>query len=1073
MKIRNLYTVVIIILLVINGIGTQVIANLNETPEKFYTSQDLGNFQSGLETKENLSIEEPPEENLELNFLMENNPKTEEFLVNLKDLNLSEENTFLEINFSKEEVTKNLSSENPTKKETNFSSSSQKKVENNSESSISTENPPEQNKIKKIEMILSKDGKKELEGMILETINIKDIQKIEIEKEEGIKEVIIKSEEHVETPLTVYSDIPETPKDQKSSVKIYWKNENKEIEIKEFIDEDKNGLYDRISWIVPHLSEQIFEIIITPYSEEDPLLTKIILEPLSPKMNEILTNPIEFQFNISYLNLTNVICNLSIDNSLSSATTNILPKEKSLPWPDSLEDGNHSWELLCLDRTNQSEENSISGKFTINENFSLSLENKIYLLGEEIKLKMNSNQESLKTIKIINPDSISYTVNNIKENSYTIDPSIINKEGIYKINVSFDNLEEIYVLEKNFSVAKIELDVQETEIETGEDTTISVNINSPGEKITSVILDFLDGQSNIDSYQINTNSFTKSFIHSYSQTGDYLPRVLVGIGGKTYTITNQNIEVTSGEDSENPEITLISPKNSEIITKDSVTFSYKAEDNENLSSCTYELYNESGSFGKLEYTKTTNNLENNKIVEIPLKEFDEGIYTWYVGCYDNSSNYQEESRTFTISFSGAVLTTDYLTNLKSTYSEQTEVEQTISNLETFLTKAESFDLDKKQILEDLGISTELTYYKKRLLQIDQDLSYNLKFISDTTLREKREQETINEFNKIKDSIPTNVEVIEKKEFTKNSIPKDMKQLLSEYFQFKKEKISNRELTKLSELNEELQNKISFLTKASTVKIQYKNHSQELTLISKEITLKEENPELIIESIPSTISKEKIVFLTESKEIKENSLYEISPEEKKIVYYIEEVIDIDHTEELETILFKDYVIENSKITGLFLLDIGDSNPILSYILLIIFLFIIFYVIKKILKRIKIEKYKKQGNGEKTLELIKQSILYLKHNEIGSAKENYHKLKELYPLLQEELKGYVYKDIKKIRMGIDKRDIFSLVKEYEKAKDQGRKIDSQKIYQEVKEVYKRLNKKDQTKIYNKIFKPSFEF
>ena len=39
-------------------------------------------------------------------------------------------------------------------------------------------------------------------------------------------------------------------------------NENQKIPVKEFLDSDENSLYDTISWEVPHLSEQVFEIII-------------------------------------------------------------------------------------------------------------------------------------------------------------------------------------------------------------------------------------------------------------------------------------------------------------------------------------------------------------------------------------------------------------------------------------------------------------------------------------------------------------------------------------------------------------------------------------------------------------------------------------------------------------------------------------------------------------------------------------------------------------------------------------------------------------------------------------------
>ncbi len=43
-------------------------------------------------------------------------------------------------------------------------------------------------------------------------------------------------------------------------IKLYWKEENKYLDFKSY-DENQDGLVDKIEWIIPHLSEQTFEII--------------------------------------------------------------------------------------------------------------------------------------------------------------------------------------------------------------------------------------------------------------------------------------------------------------------------------------------------------------------------------------------------------------------------------------------------------------------------------------------------------------------------------------------------------------------------------------------------------------------------------------------------------------------------------------------------------------------------------------------------------------------------------------------------------------------------------------------
>ncbi len=92
----------------------------------------------------------------------------------------------------------------------------------------------------------------------------------------------------------------------------------------------------------------------------------------------------------------------------------------------------------------------------------------------------------------------------------------------------------------------------------------------------------------------------------------------------------------------------------------------------------------------------------------------------------------------------------------------------------------------------------------------------------------------------------------------------------------------------------------------------------------------------------------------------------------------------------------------------------------------------------------------------------------HIDINTAKEKYCRIKEIYPLIPEGCKRYLCKRIKKIRIAIDKKDIFNLVNEYEEAKKQGRKEDALRIYTSIKVVYKRLPQKYKEIIYNKLFK-----
>ena len=77
------------------------------------------------------------------------------------------------------------------------------------------------------------------------------------------KQVKISSPEniHYENVLA-YSDIDDIiPLNNKDMIKVYWLEQNKFLDF-ESKDTNGNGMIDRVEWIVPHLSNQTFEIII-------------------------------------------------------------------------------------------------------------------------------------------------------------------------------------------------------------------------------------------------------------------------------------------------------------------------------------------------------------------------------------------------------------------------------------------------------------------------------------------------------------------------------------------------------------------------------------------------------------------------------------------------------------------------------------------------------------------------------------------------------------------------------------------------------------------------------------------
>ncbi|MBS3092933.1 hypothetical protein J4466_05960 [Candidatus Pacearchaeota archaeon] len=119
--------------------------------------------------------------------------------------------------------------------------------------------------------------KKEINlGSIAEKTNESDIA-VEyytqgpVAEEENIsngKRIFISSaDEENYTDILAFSEVPEKfKKGQESQIKIYWREKNSYVNFTAY-DADNNGMLDYVAWIVPHLSNQTFDIIIITKAE--------------------------------------------------------------------------------------------------------------------------------------------------------------------------------------------------------------------------------------------------------------------------------------------------------------------------------------------------------------------------------------------------------------------------------------------------------------------------------------------------------------------------------------------------------------------------------------------------------------------------------------------------------------------------------------------------------------------------------------------------------------------------------------------------------------------------------------
>jgi len=590
------------------------------------------------------------------------------------------------------------------------------------------------------------------------------------------------------------------------------------------------------------------------------------------------------------------------------------------------------------------------------------------------------------------------------------------------------------------------------------------------------------GYLNITSEEIELKK-NNYFSHLLGSSGEYEIKITAySEEGPVYKATRE-ITIEEAGDTSPPEIELLYPTSNQVVNKSKINFWFEVKDESKLENYTFELYVYSKEIGILtsNYSKTFSDINEKEVrKKVPMVEFEEGEYYWEVYSCDKEGNCNELTEDyeygneFAVNLSSNTASTTDSENSNYSHNRSDEIEELRNALSSFMEKMESYDSEKIKAMETLGIAGNLNYYQKQLNRIDKLLGKGFDGFNEKD-REEVKKETLNKLEKIKNNIPESITIDKTEEYVKNSVTDDLFKIIGQYAEAKNLKISEKETEKLAELNRKLQNQLSVSTKVSQITIEYNQTEEDkkVTLVNKKISLENKSYETFIEFIPEELSSEKIEFLVENEKLSDK-VYKIKNEKinNSITYTIEGYVEPENLKDTQTILFNYFSTDMSGITGLFTLDLESKNP-LDILLFLIIAAVVIYAGYRIYRRIQVSNWQKYPNVVRTKELINKAKNNLKFNDLNSARDNYHKIRETFPLLPEGFKKYIASDVKKIRVGIDKRDISGMVKEYEKAKDAGRREDAKELYKKIKSVYKRLPERYQEKIYQRMFKPKIEF
>lgn len=948
----------------------------------------------------------------------------------------------------------------------------------------SLDNFSEEESIKEYTKTFYAEGEKVIEIKTFNQ-NLPEIKKEEKITEDG-KEVTISSEEHVEESLRVYSEL-ET-ETEKENIRIYWETEGEFLDSGiEYYDENGNGLIDKISWIVLHLSTQVFKIIIDS-EETDNTQTTVGLRAIRAN-DGLLINPLNFSFEINYTNTSNVECDLTI-KSISDSWTKTYSGKSNIDVQD-LKNGSYQWIYYCEDSKNPLVNATINNTFQIAENFQIQNLQEVYLLDWDGNLIVNpsdvifynANGKGVNT-SLETPKEKLYIGNN---NSVQIASVLANGLGNYKIITNFKGLEEDYQLNKSFGTIKYQITVP-TKPKKGENSLFTVLINSslPVEK-TRLYFNGITG-SYLERYSVATPFVlsTEQYSKNYTSTGSYALQLGIFVNGTEYLSLPQTITVTSEEDTTDPKVTITSPRDDYFFSyydyQKNIDFKFKVVEDVKLEKCEINIYNSTSHSNGVEDliledtspVNTTNlaKLSNGEEVTISYNQFEEKKYALEMECWDNSSNHNFDLISFEVSYSNSTILSVNSSSTAEHYSKEDLVTTLTERANEFIGREETWTADEKKALDDLGFIDEVKFYKKRLIQIDQDLKFNMKYISSEILRAQKINELNDEIEDINQNLPLNIEIEGTYEYIKNRNDIDWKNLIVDYLEKTSTKLVGSEKS-LERTNIDLQNKMTVSNIVKELKIEYGDRTDSLILVTKEIKTKPEGVDKFLEIIPAEIfSKiDEIKFLTDVKVIKKDEIFEVSASDfafSEIKYTIKNKnLKIKEIEATDTIAFTDksraqslnFNILGFVSFGLFEEDTSEVAQVLFIpFIIVLIIFIFFLMFRFITKR----NIKKDPNVFRIFNLIDEIRKDLKGDNVSDARTKYNQIRELYLILNEKAKVEVLSLSKRALIAIDRKDIFNLTNEYKLARKNFQKETAIRLYEEIKQIYTRLDKKDREQI-----------
>lgn len=836
---------------------------------------------------------------------------------------------------------------------------------------------------------------------------------LEIERDEALvsegemwkKEVKVYSEEHYDRELTVFTDIAKT---KEENIQIYWKEEDRYLDFDAF-DIDDDGLIERIAWIVPHLSEQNFDIIIdfTQISNESEELLIYTISKPSGSIESVI--PLNFTFGMNYTTPENVTCDFELRNE-SQFVVNHQESAPGAEWGlsvESLANGAYLWDMDCTDFVNNQTSNTLAGSFVIN----------LYYAPPTPQIYFGVSDTT-----IDEDDTITFYVNG---SNATLNPRYYNIDfGDSSSPHSSGNLDV-----PSFNHA------------------VSHTYSTDG-TFTARLTGFLGSTSIDETIQISVASTVDT------DTQDPKVALISPADDHTFVLDDLNEEIA------------FSYNVTDNVRVDNCTLHIYYYNNTQIGNLVYTDFDSSIASGATQEIKLKEFDEGDYTWDVECYDnstnFDDASRDFEV-LYEGSTyrtatqNTQEISQDLNTDFARSDEIDELIEHINTFLVEEERYGIDEKEAVVDLGIIEDMKFYKKKLLQmRTDLSHNLEYVRgednreARRSEIYTELDeISEKVVLSVTVDESKEY--------TKNSIDSDFEDIVSAYADARTIQltsRNIKDMAKQNEAIQSKITVSTTVRQVTIQYPDSSQDITLVTKA----IEFKDTDFDsiIEVIPKELA----------------VSDSEVTFLTDMTVLRSDPLFEIdlaAIKNDKFIYYFNSPVHLEAVETTNTVAFIEEIPRETlgTISGFATFVGGDGETsVVFYFSWILVVIVAFFILVASVRKIRINQWKKDDSFRQMHRLFIETKTALKNKEVEIAREKYNEAELLYPHLPQQSKKFVFGKITQLSVEIDKKDIVNLVKEFVTASQEGRQDDALLLYENIQSLYPKMSPRFKKKVFEKM-------